>query len=117
MRPQVTNLAASGDLKPSDIHEAARLIRENNIKYIDNGVFESRRPAQQLLRKTDVEAYFPVTPYASVREEWVAENWGYEEIAHNINMPTIEIVLGREFPDDAAPSPELLEQWQHFDPV
>jgi zinc transport system substrate-binding protein len=117
MRPLVTNLAASGDVKPSDIREAARVIRENDITYIANGVFESQRPAQQLLRETDVEAYFPVTPYAGVREEWVAENWGYEEIADNINMPTFEIVLGNESPEDAAPSPEWLDQWRNFEPV
>ena len=117
MRPLVTNLAASGDVKPADIRDAATVIRENDIKYIANGVFESQRPAQQLVRETAVEAYFPVTPYAGVREEWVAENWGYEEIAYNINMPTFEIVLGNEAPEDAAPSAGWLEQWRNFEPV
>jgi zinc transport system substrate-binding protein len=117
MRPLVTNLAASGDVKPADIREAERVIRENDIRYIANGVFESQRPARQLVRETAVEAYFPVTPYAGVREEWVAENWGYEEIADNINMPTFEIVLGNETPEEAAPSVEWLEQWRNFEPV
>ena len=117
MRPLVTNLAASGDVKPADIREAERVIRENDIRYIANGVFESQLPAQQLVRETPVEAYFPVTPYAGVREEWVAENWGYEEIAYNINMPTFEIVLGNETPEEAAPSAEWLEQWRNFEPV
>lgn len=117
MRPLVTNLAASGDVKPADIREAERVIRENDIRYIANGVFESQRPAQQLVRETAVEAYFPVTPYAGVREEWVEENWGYEQIAYNINMPTFEIVLGNESPEDAAPSAEWLEQWRNFDPI
>jgi len=117
MRPLVTSLAASGDVKPADIREATAVIRDNDIRYIANGVFESQRPAQQLVRETDVEAYFPVTPYAGVREEWVAENWGYEEIADNINMPTFEIVLGNETPEDAAPSAEWLEQWRNFEPI
>nr|WP_218927098.1 metal ABC transporter substrate-binding protein [Halosimplex pelagicum] len=117
MRPLVTSLAASGDVKPADIREAERVIRENDIRYIANGVFESQRPAQQLVRETDVEAYFPVTPYAGVREEWVAEDWGYEEIAYNINMPTLDIVLGNETPEDAAPSAEWLEQWRNFEPI
>ena len=117
MRPLVTNLAASGDVKPADIRDATRVIRENDIKYIANGVFESQRPAQQLVRETAVEAYFPVTPYAGVRDEWVEENWGYEEIAYNINMPTFEIVLGNETPEAAAPSAEWLEQWRNFEPV
>jgi zinc transport system substrate-binding protein len=117
MRPLVANLAASGDVKPADVREAARVIRENDIRYIANGVFESQRPAQQLVRETDVEAYFPVTPYAGVREEWVEENWGYEEIADNLNMPTFEIVLGNETPEDAAPSEEWLEQWRNFEPI
>ena len=117
MRPLVTNLAASGDVKPADIREAVTTIRENDIRYIANGVFESQRPARQLVRETAVEAYFPVTPYAGVREEWVEENWGYEEIADNINMPTFEIVLGNESPREAAPSAGWLEQWRNFDPV
>jgi len=117
MRPLVTSLAASGDVKPADIREAARAIRENDIRYIANGVFESQRPARQLIRETAVEAYFPVTPYAGVREEWVAENWGYEEIAYNINMPTFEIVLGNQTPEDAAPWQGWTEQWRNFGPV
>jgi zinc transport system substrate-binding protein len=117
MRPLVTSLAASGDVKPADIREATRVIRENDIRYIANGVFESQRPAQQLVRETDVEAYFPVTPYAGVREAWVAQNWGYEEIADNINMPTLDIVLGNETPEDAAPSAAWLEQWRNFEPI
>jgi zinc transport system substrate-binding protein len=117
MRPLVTNLAASGDVKPADIEEAAEVIRENDIRYIANGVFESQRPARQLVRETGVEAYFPVTPYAGVREEWVEENWGYEEIADNINMPTFKIVLGNETPEDAAPSPGWVEQWRNFESI
>ncbi|WP_083822889.1 metal ABC transporter substrate-binding protein [Halopiger xanaduensis] len=117
MRPLVTSLAASGDVKPADIREAEAVIRENNIEYIANGVFESQRPAQQLVRETDVEAYFPVTPYAGVREDWVEENWGYEEIAYNINMPTFDIVLGNKTPDDAAPGDGWVEQWQNFEPI
>jgi len=117
MRPLVTSLAASGDVKPADRREAERVIRENDIRYIANGVFESQRPAQELVRATDVEAYFPVTPYAGVREEWVAENWGYEEIAYNINMPTFEIVLGNKSPAEAAPSPGWVDQWRNFEPI
>ena len=117
MRPLVTSLAASGDVKPADIREATRVIRENDIRYIANGVFESQRPAQQLVRETGVEAYFPVTPYAGVREEWVEENWGYEEIADNINMPTFEIVLGNKTPEEAAPSEAWLEQWRNFEAI
>ncbi len=117
MRPLVTSLAASGDVKPADIREAAEVIRDNDIRYIANGVFESQRPAQQLVRETAVEAYFPVTPYAGVRKEWVAENWGYEEIAYNINMPTFEIVLGNKTPEEAAPSPDWLDKWRSFEAV
>lgn len=114
MRPLVTNLAASGDVKPSDIREAKRVIDENDIRYIANGVFESRRPAHQLLAETAVEAYFPVTPYAGVREEWVAEDWGYEEIADNINMPTFQVVLGNEPPEAVGPD-GWAEEWRNFE--
>ncbi|MFC7069856.1 metal ABC transporter substrate-binding protein [Halobaculum lipolyticum] len=101
MRPLVVNLAASGDVKPSDITEAKRVIDDNDIRYIGAGVFETRRPAKQLIAETDVEAYYPVTPYAGVREDWVENDWGYEEIAYNINMPTFEVVLGNTAPAEA----------------
>ena len=114
MRPLVVNLAASGDVKPSDITRAKETIDENDIRFIGNGVFESRRPAKQLLAETQVEAYFPVTPYAGVREDWVAEDWGYEEIAYNVNMPTFEVVLGNERPEDVGPD-GWAEEWRNFE--
>ena len=114
MRPLVTNLAASDDIKPSDITDAKETIDEYGIEYIGAAVFETRRPAQQLLRETAVEAYFPVTPYAGVREEWVDEGWGYEEIAYNINMPTFEVVLGNKRSDEAGPA-GWAEEWRNFE--
>jgi zinc transport system substrate-binding protein len=114
MRPLVVNLAASGDVKPSDITAAKRVIDENDIRYIGAGVFETRRPAQQLVAETAVEAYFPVTPYAGVREDWVEQGWGYEEIADNINMPTFEVVLGNKAPEEVGPD-GWHEQWRNFE--
>jgi len=55
-----------------------------------------------------------VTPYAGVREDWVAEDWGYEEIADNINMPTFEVVLGNKAPEDAGPD-GWAEEWRNFE--
>ncbi len=103
MRPLVVNLAASGDVKPSDITEAKRSSRTTTSS--TSGQASSRRacPAKQLIAETPVEAYFPVTPYAGVREDWVANDWGYEEIADNINMPTFEVVLGNKSPADVGP--------------
>ncbi|SIR91435.1 zinc transport system substrate-binding protein [Haladaptatus litoreus] len=113
MVPLVTNLAASGDVKPSDIAEAKEVIQKNNINYIANGVFESRKPAKQLLNETQVKGYFPVTPYAGVRKNWVQNNWGYEEIAYNINMPTFEVVLGNKQPEKAGPD-GWANEWMNF---
>jgi zinc transport system substrate-binding protein len=115
MRPLVVNLAASGDVKPSDVTAAKRVIEENGIRYVGAAVFETRRPARQLLAETAVEAYFPVTPYAGVREDWVEMGWGYEEIAYNVNMPTFEIVLGNKTPEEAAPTDGWVEQWRNFE--
>lgn len=114
MRPLVTNLAASGDVAPADIRKAEETIAENDIKYLANGVFESRRPAKQLIEETQAEGYFPVTPYAGVREDWVEQNWGYEEIAYNINMPTFEVVLGNKSPEEAGPD-GWGEKWRNFE--
>ncbi|WP_136601713.1 metal ABC transporter substrate-binding protein [Salinigranum halophilum] len=114
MRPLVVNLAASGDVTPSDITEAKRVIDENDIRYIGAGVFETRKPAKQLLSETAVEAYFPVTPYAGVREDWVERGWGYEEIAYNINMPTFEVVLGNKSPEEVGPD-GWHSEWRNFE--
>ncbi|SFK99646.1 zinc transport system substrate-binding protein [Halogranum rubrum] len=114
MRPLVFNLAASGDIKPSDITKAKEVIEENDIRYIGAGVFETRKPAKQLLAETSVEGYFPVTPYAGVRKDWVENDWGYEEIAYNINMPTFEVVLGNKQPDEVGPD-GWNEQWRNFE--
>jgi zinc transport system substrate-binding protein len=115
MRPLVVNLAASGDVTPGDITEAKQVIEDNDIRYIGAGVFETRKPARQLLRETAVEAYFPVTPYAGVREAWVEAGWGYEEIAYNINMPTFEVVLGNAAPAEAGPEPGWADTWRNFE--
>lgn len=114
MRPLVVNLAASGDVKPSDITEAKRVIDENDINYIGAAVFETRKPAQQLVTETAVEGYLPVTPYAGVREDWVESGWGYEEIAYNINMPTFEVVLGNKQPEEAGPD-GWANEWMSFE--
>ncbi|WP_318567059.1 metal ABC transporter substrate-binding protein [Salinigranum marinum] len=114
MRPLVVNLAASGDVKPSDVTAAKRVIEDNDIRYIGAAVFETRRPAQQLLAETPVEAYYPVTPYAGVREDWVEMGWGYEEIADNINMPTFEVVLGNKPPEEVAIE-GWNDQWRNFE--
>jgi zinc transport system substrate-binding protein len=114
MRPLVTNLAASGKVAPEDVRQAQEVIAENDIRYVANGVFESRRPAKQLIEETQAEAYFPVTPYAGVREDWVEENWGYAEIAYNINMPTFEVVLGNKLPEEAGPEGWAAE-WRNFE--
>ncbi|ALG81436.1 metal ABC transporter substrate-binding protein [Halanaeroarchaeum sulfurireducens] len=114
MRPLVVNLAASGDIKPSDVTEAKRVIDENDINYIGAAVFETRQPAQQLLAETQVEAYYPVTPYAGVREDWVEQGWGYEEIAYNINMPTFEVILGNKTPDEVGPD-GWNDEWRNFE--
>ncbi|WP_435333847.1 metal ABC transporter substrate-binding protein [Haloarchaeobius sp. TZWWS8] len=114
MRPLVVNLAASGDVKPSDITKAKETIEKHDIEYIGAGVFETRKPAKQLIAETPVTAYFPVTPYAGVREDWVKNDWGYEEIAYNINMPTFEVVLGNKEPEAVGPD-GWAEEWSNFE--
>jgi len=114
MRPVVTSLAASGNIPPEAIREAQEVIEENDIRYIANGVFEARRPAVQLMEETSVEGYFPVTPYAGVREDWVENNWGYKEVAYQINKPTLEICLGNKTPEEAGPD-GWTDQWMNFE--
>jgi len=110
IRPLVSNLAANDDVRPADMRRAQDTIAENGIRHIGAAVFEPRRPAQQLREETDVEAYYPVTPYAGITERWADRGWGYFDIARNINMPTFEIAL-----DAADPDPEFDSEWRNFE--
>ena len=100
IEPLVVNLAASNDVRPADMQRAQDTIAANGIGHIGAAVFEPIRPARQLLEQTDVEAYYPVTPYAGTAESWVERGWGYFEIAREVNLPTFRILLGVEDPDD-----------------
>ncbi|MEF8780097.1 MAG: metal ABC transporter substrate-binding protein [Haloferacaceae archaeon] len=111
IQPLVTNLAATDDVRPADMRRAQETIADNDIRYIGAAIFEPRRPAKQLLEGTAVEAYYPVTPYAGTRREWVDRGWGYLEIARNINVPTFEIVLGTAAPEETS----LGEEWRNFE--
>ena len=110
IQPLVMNLAADGDVRPADMQRAQDTIEENDIRYIGAAIFEPRRPAQQLRDDTEVEAYYPVTPYAGTTDEWADRGWGYFEIARNINMETFRIVL-----DAAEPDPDFDARWRNFE--
>ncbi|WP_138007552.1 metal ABC transporter substrate-binding protein [Halalkalirubrum salinum] len=112
IQPLVTNLAASNDVRPADMRRAQETIAENGIEHIGAAVFEPRRPAEQLLEQTDVEAYYPVTPYAGTTKRWVDNGWGYLEIAREINMKTFEIILGASEPDTS-----FDDEWRNFGPL
>ncbi|EMA63334.1 metal ABC transporter substrate-binding protein [Halorubrum lipolyticum] len=100
IEPLVVNLAASNDVRPADMQRAQDTIAANDIRHIGAAVFEPIRPARQLLEQTDIEAYYPVTPYAGTAESWVERGWGYFDIAREVNLPTFRILLGVDDPDD-----------------
>ena len=100
IEPLVVNLAANDDVRPADMRRAQDTIAEHDIEHIGAAVFEPIRPAKQLLEQTDVEAYYPVTPYAGTAESWAERGWGYFDIARNVNIPTFRIVLGTASPDE-----------------
>ena len=110
IQPLVTNLAATDDIRPADMRRAQDTIAENDIRNIGAAVFEPRRPARQLLERTGVEAYYPVTPYAGTTQDWVERGWGYFEIARRINMETFRILLG-----SGEPSAGFEEEWRNFE--
>ena len=110
IQPLVTNLAAEGNVRPTDMQRAQDTIAEYDIRNIGAAVFESRRPARQLSDETAVEAYYPVTPYAGTTQEWADQGWGYFDIARNINMKTFEVVL-----DASGPEAEFDDDWRNFE--
>ncbi|WP_137289108.1 metal ABC transporter substrate-binding protein [Natronorubrum halophilum] len=112
IEPLVVNLAADGDVRPADMQRAQETIADNDIRHIGAAVFEPIRPAQQLLEQTDVEAYYPVTPYAGTTESWHERGWGYLEIARNVNMPTFRLLA-----DAASPEEVTFEDYgRNFEP-
>ncbi|WP_436345368.1 metal ABC transporter substrate-binding protein [Natronorubrum sp. FCH18a] len=100
LEPLVVNLAANDDVRPADMQRAQDTIADNDIRHIGAAVFEPIRPARQLLEQTDVEAYYPVTPYAGTAESWVDRDWGYFDIARNVNMPTFRLLVDAASPDE-----------------
>ncbi|WP_299233513.1 metal ABC transporter substrate-binding protein [Natronomonas sp.] len=110
IRPLVSNLAANDDVRPADMRRAQDVIGRHDIRYIGAAVFEPRRPARQLRTGTDVEAYYPVTPYAGITERWAERGWGYFDIARNINIPTFAAALGASDPD-----PDFDAEWRNFE--
>jgi zinc transport system substrate-binding protein len=112
IEPLVVNLAADGDVRPADMRRAQETIAANDIRHIGAAVFEPIRPARQLLEQTDVEAYFPVTPYAGTAESWAERGWGYFDIAREVNLPTFRILLGVDDPADA----DFVDYGRNFEP-
>lgn len=111
IQPMVANLAAQDDVPPSDMAYAQDMIAEYDIRYIGAAIFEPNEWAKQLIDETGAEAYYPVSPYAGTTEEWQDQNWGYFEIAREINMPTFEIVTGASDPSETS----LDDHWRNFD--
>lgn len=111
IQPLVTNLAATDDVRPEDRRRAQEVIEDNDIEFIGAAVFEPRRPARQLLRGTDVRAYYPVTPYAGITETWNEQGWGYFDITRRINMPTFKLLLDVESPAES----RLDDRWRNFE--
>ncbi len=110
LRPLVTNLAANNDVRPADMQRAQDTIADNDIRHIGAAVFEPRRPAEQLLAETSVEGYYPVTPYAGITERWAERNWGYFDIARQINMQTFGRLLDAQEPSEAFEA-----EWRNFE--
>ncbi|WP_123622051.1 metal ABC transporter substrate-binding protein [Halorubrum sp. CSM-61] len=112
IEPLVVNLAANDDVRPADMQRAQDAIAEHGIEHIGAAVFEPIRPARQLLEQTDVEAYYPVTPYAGTAESWVERGWGYFDIAREVNLPTFRILLGVDDPEDVT----FADHGRNFEP-
>lgn len=112
IEPLVVNLAANGDVRPADMRRAQETIADNDIRHIGAAVFEPIRSARQLLDQTDVDAYYPVTPYAGTAESWVERGWGYFDIAREVNLPTFRILLGVDDPDEI----DFVDYGRNFEP-
>jgi zinc transport system substrate-binding protein len=86
----------SPDDRPTtrDIERARELIDEHGLRYVCADPLESQRAAEQLVADTDAEAVLPLTAMPGLTEEWDDQNWGYADVVENVNLPTLERVLG-----------------------
>lgn len=112
IEPLVVNLAANGDVRHADMQRAHETIAEHDIRHIGAAVFEPIRSARQLLEQTDVEAYYPVTPYAGTAESWAERGWGYFDIAREVNTRTFRILLGVSAPEEE----RFVDYGRNFEP-
>jgi len=87
---------ASPDDRPTarDIERARELVDDHGLQYVCADPLESQRAAEQLVTETAAEAVLPLTAMPGLTDEWDANDWGYVDVMENVNLPTLERVLG-----------------------
>lgn len=58
--------------------------------------------------------YFFVILYVGVCEDWVVNDWGYEEIVDNINMLMFEVVFGNKLFEEVG-GDGWVDEWRNFE--
>jgi zinc transport system substrate-binding protein len=86
----------SPDDRPTtrDIERARTLVDEHGLRYVCADPLESQRAAEQLVDETDAEAVLPLTAMPGLTREWHDDGWGYVDVVENVNLPTLQRVLG-----------------------
>ncbi|MDS0221000.1 zinc ABC transporter substrate-binding protein [Haloarcula sp. S1AR25-5A] len=88
----------SPDDRPTarDIDHAQEVIERHDLQYICADPLESQQAAEQLVAETDAEAVLPLTAMPGLTDEWDRQNWGYIDVMEQVNVPTLERVLGAQ---------------------
>ncbi|MFC7097617.1 metal ABC transporter substrate-binding protein [Halobaculum marinum] len=77
-----------------DVERAREAVETHDLRYVCADPIESQRAADQLVAETAAEEVLPLTAMPGLTDEWADEDWGYLDVMEQVNLPTLERVLG-----------------------
>ncbi|MFC7071150.1 metal ABC transporter substrate-binding protein [Halobaculum lipolyticum] len=77
-----------------DVERAREVVETHDLRFVCADPIESQRAADQIVAETAAEEVLPLTAIPGLTAEWAAEDWGYLDVMENVNLPTLERVLG-----------------------
>ncbi|MDZ5813287.1 metal ABC transporter substrate-binding protein, partial [Halorubrum sp. AD140] len=89
----LTNVSPDDRPTTRDIERAQEVIETHDLRYICADPLESQQAAEQLVEETDAEEVLPLTAIPGLTDEWENEDWGYDEVMENVNLPALEDAL------------------------
>ena len=89
----LTNVSPDDRPTARDIEHAQSVIAEHDLQYVCADPLESQQAAETLVAETDAEAVLPLTAMPGLTDEWAENDWGYNDVMTEVNLPTLERAL------------------------